>query len=863
MYMYVYVYVHVSLLLLHAPLIVHVLAYTTCIIVAIHFHSASSQGHVDIVDYLIEMGATPTCMQDRVSRTALHFASEKGHTDVVKKLLEKLPKLLQHDDSQVGTSVHLAARAGHIEIVKLFLDAADKVKGYRTPCRQPNESSSLEYVNEIPSECFINLLSTSPQDNRTPLHEAVIGGHTDIVELIVIWMKDNPVQNKSFFQSMGLSPMSSPSQSHLQPPGTPVMPITPTSARTPTTSSSSGIDLMTTRGRTPLQEAVKKGNIDIVEILIKGGADINVVMRPALDVTANADLTALVESALACDLKMVKFLLQRGATDARLKALTRVLRISRNEIAIKIVGLLLCFNSTVSVDTPVIELRRRAGKDSKDLPLPIVINWSSKKLPFIHSSWLPMTLVEAQLPMANQYCITQLNISDNKLETLPLEIFQLDNLERLDVSRNTIVSLPIVEEGGDAGWKCRSLSHIDISHNELESLPNILFELPELKDITANHNRITDIPMEFWSAPRLQKILLQHNLLTSFPSPVVHRDSGIGTLDTAHDIATRGLQASMSVSDYPISQVSPPNIRNERITTPSRKRLSQNVSRGRLLTSPGNLSSMVDRRSSVPTMNPPRSRLLEMFSTEVGGVGFEEESELEVFDVTSSEEYDVFSLESLDLSHNKITAIPSSLSCLAPNLKRLHLHHNKLKSLGCITDYPMDLELIDASFNNLSTAIACAPPRENLRLLPCAQKLLQPSNTVDYSTPTRCSHRNHRVLKKVGYLKLANNQLVDLQLFRTFVRDMSSGGGGELTSSMDDTKLERRSNTVGEIMSPNHKDFTKSSGPSSAIEVVKGSMNSSDGSGGSGSKEQGGGGKEEILYCLYPQLTTLDIGNNK
>ncbi len=824
-------------------------------------YRASYQGHVDIVDYLIEKGATPTRMQDRVGRTALHFASENGHVEVVKKLLEKLPKHLQRDDSQNGTSIHIAARSGHIEIVKLFLEAANKVKGYRTPCKQPNilsnVSSSLEYVDEIPSECFINVLSTSPQDNRTPLHEAVIGGHTDIVELLVNWMKENPPQNKGFFQSNVPSPISSPLPSHLQHPGTPVMPITPSSTRTPTTSSHSGIDLMTTRGRTPLQEAVKKGNIDIADILIKGGADINIVMRPALDVTANADLTALVESSLACDLDMVKFLLKHGATDARLKALSRVLRITKNQVAIKIAGLLLCHNSTVSVDTPVIELRRRAGKESKDFPLPIVINWASKKLPFIHSSWLPMTLVEADLPKANQYCITQLNLSDNKLKCLPIEVFQLEHIERLDISRNVIVSLPIIDNEEDKGWKCSSLTHIDVSHNQLESLPNILFELPEIKEITANHNLIVDIPIVFWSAPRLQKILLQHNLLTSFPSPIVHRDSGIGTLDDA----SKSFQASMSVGDVPpvlISQFSPPNARSDRITTPSRKRLSQNVSRGRLLTSPGSFVSMIDRRSSVPTVNAPRSRLLEMFSTEVGGVGFEEESELEVFESTSSDEYDIFSLESLDLSHNKLTSLPKCLSCLAPNLKRLHIHHNKLKSIGCITDYSMDLELLDASFNDLSTAIACAPPRENIRFLPCAQKLLQPSMTVENTTPIRCSHRNHRVLKKLGYLKLSNNQLVDVQLFRTFVRDVSSGGGGELTSSMDDTNMERRSNTIGELA--NRKDFTKSSCPLSDV-GIKRSLNSSDGSGGGSSKEQAG--KEEVLYCLYPQLSTLDIGHNR
>ena len=785
-----------------------------------------------------------------MGRSALHFASEKGHVAVVKTLLEKQPKILQYEDSGDGTSLHLAAKAGHTEIVKLFLDAAEKGRGLRTPCKQqtPGESS-LEYVENIPQECFISVLSTSPQDNRTPLHEAVIGGHTDIVELLVNWIKEHPSQGKAFFHLTGTSPMGTPTQLH--PPGTPA---TPNSARTP--SSSTGLNLMTTRGRTPLQEAVKKGSIDIASILIKGGADINVVMRPALDVTANADLTALVESALASNLDMVRFLLKHGATDARLKALTRVLRI-KTDLAINIGGVLLCYNKTVSIDTSLIELRRRAGKDSTHLPLPLVINWTSKKLPFVHPSWIPLTLTEPDLPKASGYCITQLNVSDNKLKDLPIEVFQIENLQRLDASRNEIEALPTVENCDEAGWKCFSLTHIDISHNSLTTLPTIIFKLPELKEIAANFNEVRKIPMEFWSATRLQKFHLQHNSVSVLPSPDTSRDSGIGTIDDSHS----NLQVSLSIGSVPITS-SPALNKLTRITTPVKHSILRGSggSRGRLQTSPGNFNSLIEKRHSLPTSNnPPRSRLLELYSTDMGGVGFEEESDFEVFDANSTEEDDVFALESLDISYNKLTSIPKSLCCLAPKLKRLHIHHNKLKSLGCITDFPIDLELLDASYNELSTAIACAPNRENIRLLPCAQKLLQAS--TEPSTPSRCSHRHHRILKKMGYLKLSYNQLIDVQLFRIVVRESSNGS--DFTSSIDETKLERRSSTFAEPTPASRKDFSKSSRISSGGSGggIKDSTNSSEGSGGDSSKQHGG--REEVQYCLYPQLSTLDVGYNK
>ena len=840
------------------------------------FFSASNAGHVEIVEYLIERGAEPSRTRDRVARTALHYASEKGHVAVVKTLLEKLPKLLQCDESQDGTSVHLAAREGHTEVVRLFLEAADRVEGFRTPCKTPNhlatDSSAVEYADEIPPESFINIRSQSPQDNRTPLHEAVVGGHKETVELLVGWLKMHPPEQKGFFQSTGNSPAATPSQNQLHLPGTPHTtphtPVTPTCARTPSQFSSTGIDMMTIRGRTPFQEAVRLGNIDIADVLLKGGADINAVMRPALDVMANADLTALVQAALSCDLDMVRFLLKQGATDARLKALTRVLRISNNDKAIEIAGVLLCYNATINVDSSLIELRRRTGKDTSQLPMPVVINWASKKLPSVHPSWLPLTLREADLPKASAYIITQINLSDNNLEHLPIEVFQLENLQRLDVSRNKITDLPLQESQARCGWTCDSLSHFDASHNKLSTLPVVLFQLPELRELTVNYNHIQSIPMDMWTAPRLQKLLLQHNELQSFPSPIVHRDSGIGSVDVSQDPA-HTFQNSLSLGHMPVSQFSPPTLGNMTATTRHSIPfpISTSATRVRRQTSPGIFggSVLADRRSSL-NPNPLRSKLLDLFTTGIGGEGYEEESELEVFEQKADEE-DTFALEALDVSHNRLIAIPNMLCCLAPKLKRLQIHHNNVKSLGCITDYPLELELFDASFNELSTAIACAPSRESLRTLPCGQKLLQTSLSSELLTPSRCPHRNHRVLKKMGYIKLSNNQLIDLQLFRMAVREPQGSGGGELVSSMDESKLlsvdNKRSKTLTDplTITSTLKELTKSSVVTQQLSNghKESTGNSSEGSG--GSKEQGG--KEEVLYCLYPQLSTLDVSHNR
>lgn len=827
---------------------------------SLHHFSASQEGHLPIVDYLIDVGAKVTRTPNSTARTALHYASEKGHVEVVKTLIKRLPRILLYEESHRGSSLHLAARNGHSDVVRLFLEVAS---GSFPPNNSKKEDSSSLDEPVVPPEASVNVFSHSQVEGRTPLHEAIIGGHTDIVSIFVKWIRENHKRN--ILTASGQSPSSVlPAPSSSQPPVSPRTPNTPGSVpRTPSNSTSNPLDIMTEMGRTPLHEAARLGHTDVIEILQDGGADINAVMRPSLDRSANADLTALVQASMTNDVNMVRFLLQHGATDARLKALTRAMRMPYHDV----VGLLLCYNGSVSVDSSNMELRKRAGKATPSSPLLLSVNWASKKLPYITPSWIDKVLVEAPRPKAESYAISQLNISDNNLNELPVAIFQLKNLLRLEVNRNKISSLPASDE-----WECDSLTHFDVSHNQLTSLPPIIFTLPELKEVYANNNAIRELPMDLWRAPKLQKLLLQKNRLESFPSPFLSHDSGFGTFEGTPD--GQVLHSSFSIPDtsiYPYTPVSPPY---EPQTPLSNRKDSIHFLQHTLIpqSSPGSQSILSDRRVSLPpTNNLRRSRLRELFDTpdndddpfddyEIAGI-------VESTGSGSKEGKVLFQLETLDLSYNELTVIPQGLCCLAPKLLKLHLHHNQLSSLGTITDYPSEIELIDSCHNQLTSTIAPARSRESLRNLTCVQKLLQFSgSSQENMTPIRCSHRNHRVLRKLGYLKLAHNKLVDVQLFRTTERDQVS----ELTSSIDEGRFSRRCKTGGIEMSLMQKDFTKSAYSSPMTggnNRIKGSSTSSFDDGRSSSDDKKGDTNSscsvEVLYCLYPQLSTLDLGYNR
>ena len=844
----------------------------TCTLPSCHFpHSAAWRGHAAVVNLLLDF--KPTIIFDKSLRTALHYAAEGGNVDIVRALLQKMPRLLEFDESQEGTSLHLAARHGRVDVVKFFLGIASVSESERPPCKPRNEelpdSTSLDKpVDERSVEQYVNVISRSPKDCKTPLHEAAINGHVEIVRAFVDHLQQYPPQKRRFHTpttasspapSPGLSPNPSPA------PTTPRGP-----PRTPTLGhNTTGIDLMTTRGLTPLHEAARRGYTQIIEILLDAGADINAIMRPGIDITVNAELTALVEAGMSNKIDMVRFLLQKGATDARLKALHRVIRPAYNDIA----GVLLSHNGAVTVDNGLMEIKKRKGNEDVNSTLLLSVSWAGKKLPYIHPSWLAATIIEAPRPKADLYAISQLNVSENTLHELPIEVFQLRHLHHLDASRNEISTIPVLETKDEGGWECQCMEFVDLSKNQLTSLPSVLLKLPHLRELNVCHNKIQEVPMEIWLAPSLKKLYLQNNLLTSIPSPLSRRDSGISTWEPSGDERTDGGQALSSFSppaefaSLPLNLSTPPSryavtsltrhhnpnllLRRRRLeTSPIREDLCESVSQ--------------KRRVSFPIISN-HSRLLDMFSdNQLEPNVFDEGEDFSSF--FSSEKVEQFSLEVLDLSNNKLTEIPTGLSCLAPQLQKMLLHHNQLVSLGSISDYPAEIELLDVGYNQLTTAIAFNLQRDDLRSLPCAQKMLLSHSRSSFASVT-CSHRTHSLLKKLSYLRLNNNQLKDMQLFqeRWWKRR-------DLGLSIDETNLRRRTQSYGDRhrVDSARQGFNKSAvevSPSSHKRSAKESVSedSSDegSSSSSGTSKRGSQDLQCQVICAFPTLSSLDVSYNQ
>ena len=881
--------------------------------------SAARYGHVDIVEYLLEEGSVAMA-SPITDMTALHLASHGGHGDVVVCLLNKLPALLMIDDSPKETSLHIAARKGHIEIVKNLLTVAACTERLKNcSISTSDESGELERsylcgeslrvpMNEALPEMIIDVMAVTVNEHKTALHEAAITGNVEIVKLLVDFMReflthDTLTSNTTTFNGPivgGFSPLQSEGAS------------TPTlrSSGFPTKNSPSsrkayavpGIDMMTLKGRTAFHEAAKQGHFEVMKILLQAGADINAYMRPSLDACVNVELTALVQACLMQRLDVIKFLLQNGATDARLKALSRSLKIPYNEAA----GLLLCYNGGLS---EIVDVRKPTPEMFGSQPIAnLNVSWNSKNLTYVCREWLELAITEFPNPN-DKYCvISELDISSNNLTSLPIEIFSLPYLKQVDFNRNKVTQFPLVPEKPCGGWSCPKLSTIDAANNQLSAIPSCLFHLPELRELLATGNKISDVPACVWTAPKLQRLYLSKNCLEMFP--------------TMYEEGANGCTPAFFTSTSEGSPMSPYSV-----TSPD---TMSNLDSGYRSHPKGDLADSINVKYNSPTFAFPKpgtplkshrsleiksntiqtqsviSRRLENFQDDNVEVDELEDTESTAEDGSSRKS---FMLETLDLSHNKLTTLPTGLSCLAPRLTKLNISHNQIKSLGTVSDFPFELEYLEASSNELHTAIAPPLAGADLRYYqPCARKILGlaanglTSSVNSSDTPKSflykpCNHRIHKTLRKLSTVKFNKNFLVDLQLFRMPAR---SGSRGEFGTSVEETMRTKRTGTMGpeviasnilprlnEVVgknssslgdrrsqtmgrkvelvkknsnevSPSHPVDKKSSKESSGDPDKAASLGSSN-----SSQDEQSNSPSVVASPLFPQLTTLELANNR
>ncbi len=97
------------------------------------------------------------------------------------------------------------------------------------------------------------------------------------------------------------------------------------------------------------------------------------------------------------------------------------------------------------------------------------------------------------------------------LELLSETIGDLQKLEKLDLSVNRIGTLPEII------GKLINLKALEVSHNELTELPDSIGNLANLKELLLDNNQLTKLPESIGNLVNLQELLLYNSQLTELP----------------------------------------------------------------------------------------------------------------------------------------------------------------------------------------------------------------------------------------------------------------------------------------------------------------------------------------------------------
>ncbi|RVE61701.1 hypothetical protein OJAV_G00175590 [Oryzias javanicus] len=127
--------------------------------------------------------------------------------------------------------------------------------------------------------------------------------------------------------------------------------------------------------------------------------------------------------------------------------------------------------------------------------------------------------------------VTQLDVRDNRLTDLDASVFP--RLEMLHCERNRIVSLKVKGcslkglyassnelQRLDVSPVPSNLSYMDVSRNNLESLPDWLVEAKRLEVLDVSHNLVTELPGRLFCSSSLRKLSAGHNRLQKLPERV-------------------------------------------------------------------------------------------------------------------------------------------------------------------------------------------------------------------------------------------------------------------------------------------------------------------------------------------------------
>jgi ankyrin repeat protein len=259
---------------------------------------ASQKGDVELVTLLIDRGANVYLGREEDGISPAFAAAFRGDLETIKRLIQHNYKPIQDLKSAGSTILHLAAGLGNLELVKYLIE--NKHIPIETPTNL-GETALCVAAQQGKDEVVNYLLKAGANTQKpsreglTPFLAALFQGHQSTMEIL---MQDPKFNINKMNDESGLTPLAiAVSHKHFP-----------------------AIDFLLERGvdvdginfdeTTPLSTACIQGDVEVVEKLLKHGANVNK--------TTKSGLTPLIQTCFSVSfnenaISVVKILLNAGA----------------------------------------------------------------------------------------------------------------------------------------------------------------------------------------------------------------------------------------------------------------------------------------------------------------------------------------------------------------------------------------------------------------------------------------------------------------------------------------------------------------------------------------------------------------------
>ncbi|KAI8480800.1 Leucine-rich repeat serine/threonine-protein kinase 1 [Branchiostoma belcheri] len=165
--------------------------------------------------------------------------------------------------------------------------------------------------------------------------------------------------------------------------------------------------------------------------------------------------------------------------------------------------------------------------------IPAILPWGMNKLERLnlsHNALGALSLPEGREESNDILCLrmVDMDVSHNRLQWVPPQLFLIPSLEKLNLSNNQLKSLEYALEdeitdlsnrptpGSGSRWRCEKLKILDVSHNQLTELPEAIKNSKDLSRLILNHNKVKLLPNP-WGCP-LDILDASSNLLRTLPA---------------------------------------------------------------------------------------------------------------------------------------------------------------------------------------------------------------------------------------------------------------------------------------------------------------------------------------------------------